>query len=102
LESDDQDVLTIVKGFAGQTPSPKKTVASLKNVVPPAGFEFDAFQKQNDSEIVELKLQSALTGVSLTASGFIRKSKISAGVGKTAMLDFEFHGGAGTFSGGLL
>jgi hypothetical protein len=98
LESDDQDVFTIAKGFAGQTPSPKKVMASFENVIPPAGFEFDAFQKQSDSERVEMKFQSALTGKSLTSEGFIRKAKISAGVGKTTSFSFEFHGGAGIFS----
>jgi len=97
LESDDQDVFTIAKGFAGQTPSPKKVMASLTNVIPPAGFEFDAFQKQTDSEVVTAQFQSASTGKSLTSQGFIRRARIGAGVGRTASLSFEFHGGPGLF-----
>jgi len=97
LESDDQDVMTVAKGFAGQTPSPKKVMANLTNVVPSSGFEFDAFQKANDSEIVEMKFQSAATGKSLISEGFIRKPKISSGVGKTVEFSFEFHGGPGNF-----
>ena len=36
-ENSGQDVLTLVKGFAGQTPGPHKTVASISGFVPAAG-----------------------------------------------------------------
>lgn len=97
LESDDQDVMTIVKGFAGQTPSPKKIMASFQNVIPSEGFEFDAMAYQLYSTPTTFRFQSAATGKSLISTGFIRKAKVSAGVGKTTEQTFEFHGGPGLF-----
>jgi hypothetical protein len=95
LEGDDQDVMTIVKGFAGETPSPKKVVVSLKNAVPSTGFEFDFWGAALRKSKHKLRLQSASTGKSLTSEGSFRKPKIEAGVGKSVQNDVEFHGGPG-------
>ncbi len=95
LEGDDQDVLTIAKGWAGQTPSPKKTMAQLANVIPPEGQEVDAWKASLLSEKHKMRFQSAATGKTLESEGFIRKPKIAAGVGKTADQNFEFHGTPG-------
>ncbi len=98
LQGDDQDVMTIAKGFAGQTPSPKKVMADFTNVVPPTGFEFDAFQKCNDSEKVTMEFEIISSGKRLTSEGFIRNPKTGAGVGKTLEQSFEFHGGPGNWN----
>ncbi len=95
LEGDDQDVLTIAKGWAGQTPSPKKTMIQLGNVIPPEGQEVDAWKATLLSEKHKIRVTSGATGKSLVSEGFIRKPKISAGVGKTADQSFEFHGTPG-------
>ena len=98
FEGDDQDVFTIVKGFAGQSPSPKKVMATLTNVVPTDGQEVDAFEATLQSKKVKIKFQFGGSGKSLTSEGFIRKPKLSAGVAKTVSQTFEFHGGAGTWN----
>ena len=97
LEGDDQDVFTLVKGWSGQTPSPKKVMAALTNVVPPEGQEVDAFFEAITSSKGEMRFEESNTGRTLISQGFIRKAKISGGVGKTAEQSFEFHGGPGIF-----
>ena len=96
MDGDDQPVLTTVKGFAGITPSPKMITAQLENVVPPSGFEHDVFQKELDSEEVEMKFQLG-TGQQLTSKGFISGVKVGAGVGKTMALSFSFRGAPAIF-----
>ena len=98
LDGDDQDVFTIAKGWSGQTPSPKKVMASLTNVVPTNGQEVDAFEAALLSKEVKMKFQFGGSGKSLTSKGFLRKPKISAGVAKTVTQTFEFHGGPGKWS----
>lgn len=97
LQGEDQEILTTAKGFAGMTPSPRKVMIQAENVVPPTGFEFDVFQKFNDSELVELKVQSGATGKVLCSKGFIQSPKTTGGVGKTVSLSFTFKGGPGIF-----
>lgn len=94
LESSDQDVFTIIQNtLAGQTPGPKKVVGKLDNVVPPTGFEFDAFQKCNDSEEVTVQYIQMSSGKSLTSEGtFVRNPSLSSGVGQTQAFNFELHG----------
>jgi hypothetical protein len=92
LDGDDQDVLTIPKGWAGQTPSPKKTMVRLGNVVPPTGQEVDAWEYALTSKKGTMRVTSGATGKSITSEGFIRKPKLSAGVGKNVDQNFEFHG----------
>jgi hypothetical protein len=98
FDGDDQDVFTIAKGFAGQSPSPKKVMCTLTNVVPTDGQEVDAFEAALLSKKVKMKFQFGGSGKALTSEGFIRKPKLSAGVAKTVSQTFEFHGGAGTWS----
>ncbi len=96
-EGDNQAVLTTVKGYAGESPSPKMTVIQFENVVPPTGFEFDVFKMYTDSTEVEIKLQSGATGKSLTSKGFIQSPKVSSGVGKVTSLSFGFRGAPAVF-----
>jgi hypothetical protein len=98
LEGQDQDVMTIVKGFAGQTPGPQKVVASCDNVIPTSGFEVNTWNKQLNSEKVEMKFQFGGSGVSLVSEGFLRGNQIEGGVGATTSLKFEFHGGPGEWT----
>jgi hypothetical protein len=98
LEGTEVDVMTIVKGFAGQTPGPTKVTASCENVIPVSGFEVNTWNMQLNSEIVEMKFQFGGSGISLTSEGFIRGNVIDAGVSATSGITFEFHGGPGEWS----
>ncbi len=97
LDGDDQDVFTIAKGWSGQTPSPKKVMATLTNVVPALGQEVDAFEKSLTSKKVKMRFQFGGNGKALSSEGFLRKPKLSAGVAKSVTQTFEFHGGPGTW-----
>lgn len=92
LEGDDQDVVTLVKGFAGQTPSPRKRVTSIENHVLTTGFEYPFEKKQRDSVVVTMGVQLGGSGKKLATKGFLRNVKVEAGVGKSLMVSFEHHG----------
>lgn len=92
LESDDQKVMTILKGFAGISPSPDVRVVKMENVVPSTGFEFDFEAAKLNRELVELKLQSGATGKTMISRGFIMVVSLDSGVGKTTTVSFDFVG----------
>lgn len=92
LESDDQRIMTLVKGFAGITPSPDVRVVKVENVVPSTGFEFDFERAKLDRQLVELKLQSGATGKSMISKGFFMSVNVDGGVGKTLTVSFDFVG----------
>lgn len=97
LESDDQKIMTLVKGFAGITPSPDVRTVKVENVVPSGGFEFDFEKAKKERQLVELKLQSGATGKAMTSKGFLLHVSIEAGVGKTLQVSFDFVGEPSTF-----
>lgn len=94
LDGTDTDVFTIVQNsLAGQTPGPKKIVGKLENVVPPTGFEFDAWSSMNASTDHTVRYIQMSTGKSCTSkSSFCRAVALSSGVGKTQAYNWEFHG----------
>lgn len=96
-QGDDQDVMTVVKGFAGVSPSPKKTMVSFENVVPIVGFEFDAFKSFNETSFHVLRLQLGGSGKQLNTKGVVRAPKMGSGTGQTTTLSFEFHGAPARF-----
>lgn len=98
LESDDQKVMTLVKGFAGITPSPDVRTVKVENAVPSTGFEFDFERAKKERWLVEVRLQSGATGKSMTSKGFILHVSIEAGVGKQLMVSFDFVGEPNIFS----
>lgn len=95
LEGDDQDVFTIVQGFSGQSTSPKKIVANFTDMVPLPGLAFDSFTAALEGRQVEVRFVQIGSGNTVTSQGFIRKPKITAGVGKASNNAYEFHGGPG-------
>lgn len=92
LEGDNQPALTIVKGFAGITPSPKTRTISVESAVPSTGFEFDFEQAFLDSAEVEIVLQLGSNGKECTSRGYFTTVPVSAGVGQAATISFEFTG----------
>ena len=99
IENNDQDIFTLVKGFAGQTPSPKKRVTTVENVLLQSGFEFDFEKAETESWIVELGVTLG-SGAQLLSNGFIRNVRMSAGVGQSMAVTFEHHGEPSVFEGG--
>ena len=99
MDGKDTDVETILGGWSGITPSPKKISIDVEGAIPAgADFDLDAFQKFQDSEILNLTVTSLGNGKSLSSSGFVRDPELDAGVGKQSTLKFSFMGGPATFS----
>jgi hypothetical protein len=97
VDGDSQAVMTTVKQYAGESPSPKITMVTFENVVPVTGFEIDIVQKFLDSEEVELMLQFGGNGKKMKSKGVLLSPKVSSGVGKTTTLSFGFRGTPGKF-----
>lgn len=91
LEGDMPEVMTIMQGFAGITPSPVVRRISGSNVVPIAGFEFDLEEMFLNHTEVEVAVQFGGSGKISSSKGyFVKAVKLSAGVGQTVGYDFEF------------
>ena len=99
LDGTDTDVFTIIQNtLAGQTPGPKKVVGKLDNVVPPTGFEFDAWTAMNASTEHTVQYIQMSSGKSLTSNNcFVRAVTLSSGVGQTQAFNWEFHGRTGNW-----
>lgn len=89
-EGDDQEVSTLVKGFAGISPGPVKLIVSYSGAIPTG----DTFAQKviktfiNKAE-VPIRVVS-VAGQKIETTGFVRPGpQMSAGVGETSMLDFE-------------
>jgi hypothetical protein len=91
LESDDQRIMTLLKGFAGITPSPDVRVVKIENVIPSTGFEFNFEKAKKDRQLIEIKLQLS-SGKSMTSKGFITHVTVESGVGKTTQVSLDFVG----------
>lgn len=89
-ESDQQEVSTLVKGFAGISPGPVKLVVTYSGAVPVGDtFAQKATTAFVNSAEVPIRIVS-VAGQKIETTGFIRPgAKIAAGVGKTTTFDFE-------------
>ncbi len=96
-EGDDQDILTLAKGWAGQTPAPRSIKVTIDEFVPRTGFEFDFIKKYLNSEIVTLGLQFGGSGVKMTSDGFLRTPGVEAGAGQSTKATIMFKGEAKNF-----
>ncbi len=99
LMGDDQDVLTTVKGYGGISPAPKMRTISAENVIAATnGIESDFEQWFLDSTEITMRLVQGGSGKSCISKGFLKKVSVSAGVGQTAKVSFEFTGTAAAFA----
>jgi hypothetical protein len=90
-----QDVLTVAKGLAGQSPGAGMTTISVTNAVPAADFEFDPGQFMNTLEPVEITVQAA--GKTMTIKGFIPEDGFSHSVNAESRLEFSVKGNFGVW-----
>ena len=98
LSSDVQQVLTIAKGFAGITPSPHVRTITAESVIPVSGFEFDYETAFLNSQEVAITLQQGGSGKKVDSDGYFTNVAVSAGVGRTATVSFQFVGTAAAFA----
>ena len=94
LTSDDQDVLTVVLGLAGVTPSPDMRSISCTNVSPVEGEDFDFEQAKLNRTVLKLTLQQVGSGKKTTSTGLIRRVRRRGAVGETSNVEFDFTGTA--------
>lgn len=98
LSSDDQDVMTTVKGWAGVSPSPDmRTISGEGVIASTVGIETDMEQWKSDRTEVTARLIFGGSGKSCITKGVIKKVSCSAGVGQTAKVTFEFTGTPSVF-----
>lgn len=90
-DSGSNEVKTVAKGYAGESPGAPMTMINVRNAVPSADFEFNPAPFINLTEEVEVSVFAA--GKTLTVVGFIYKSNFQHGVGNAAELAFDFRGG---------
>lgn len=96
-ENKDQDVETMVRGFAGTTPSPDKTVIKVETFIPAVGFEIDLQGREKGRKVVELACVALGNGTKLTSRGYIRNVAIKSGVGQNTTCSFDFVGEPANF-----
>lgn len=93
LQGDDQTVMTIVKGFAGITPSPKTRILTIDSVVPAtSGLEGEMEKAYRDSIEVEFKLQFGGSGKKLITKGYLGPVNVKSAVGQTTTVSTSFTG----------
>lgn len=98
LTSDDQDVMTTVKGWSGVSPSPDMRTISGEGVIASTkGIEVDMEQWKVDRTEVTARVIFGGSGKSFVSKGVIKKVSASAGVGQTAKVTFEFTGTPSVF-----
>ncbi len=99
LMSDDQDVMTTVKGWSGLSPSPDMRTITAENVVPATtGIEIEMETWKLNRTEVTIKLIFGGAGKSCVTKGFFKKVSVSAGVGQTTKVSFEFTGTPSPFA----
>ena len=90
FQTGNQIVVTQYKGFAGVSPGASRTMITVKNAIPKAGLEYNAYDAAKNHTPVEFVVFAA--GNKRTSTGFIMNVKESFGVDTPSAIDFEFEG----------
>ncbi len=85
-----QQVATVAKGYAGESPGAPMVEIDVTNAVPAADFEMDPGPYMANLDVVEIGVLVA--GKQLIASGFIISDSFSSGVNTESKLSFKFRG----------
>jgi len=86
---------TVAKGFSGLTPGAAYCEGTIKNMVPVAGFEYDATPDIQGYTVVELTAFAA--GSTLTIKAFIETSEFTHAVNTSSGQTLAFVGQYGTW-----
>lgn len=99
LTSDDQDVMTTVKGWSGVSPSPDMRTISADGVIPATtGIEVEMESWKANRTEVTVRLTFGGSGKSCVTKGFLKKVTVSGGVGQTSKVSFDFTGTPSVFA----
>ncbi len=97
-ENTDQDVMTLLKNYAGVTPGPLKGVLSLTFMIPESGLEVDIMALERARGVVDFGMLQSGSGQRMLSKGFVRNTSLEAGVGQNARATCEIHGEFNIFS----
>lgn len=98
LDSQDNEVNTMVKGFAGFSDGPGKATVSVESAVPKKGFEFSFARAVVEKRTVSLVYKSGGTRFQLT--GRFTKAEMNNDAESPAMTSGEFTGSMPKLTGG--
>jgi hypothetical protein len=90
-----QEVLTVAKGYAGESPGAAMTQVSVDNAVPSADFEFNPGNFMGAMQPVEITVFAANN--KLTFTGFIISDNFSHAVNSASKLSFSARGSFANF-----
>jgi|SRR5271169_1026903 len=85
-----QQIITVAKGYAGESPGAPMTEMSIENVVPAADFELNPGKFMGTLQIVEFTAFAA--GRTLTFKGFIISDNFSHAANTASKLGFKCRG----------
>lgn len=85
-----QQVTTVAKGYAGESPGAPNCEIQVTNAVPAADFELDPGPFMKSLQVVEIGLIAA--GKQITVKGFIVEDTFKHSVNAESTLDFSFRG----------
>lgn len=85
-----QQVITVAKGYAGESPGAAMTELSVENVVPAADFELNPGKFMGSMQVVEFSAFAA--GRTLTFKGFIVSDNFSHAANSASKLSFKARG----------
>ena len=98
LTGNQQEVDTLVRGFAGISPGPDKRTISLEYVIPISCMEFEFVMAYLHKAELDVRLQQGGSGRKYEGKGFVQPGiKIDSGVGKTTTLSFSLVCDPGAF-----
>lgn len=90
-----QQVLTVQKGYSGESPGASMCELSVDNAVPSADFEFDPGPYMAD--LLPVKFTVFAAGRTLNFDGFIISDNFQHAVNSEAKLSFKARGNFGTW-----
>lgn len=88
--SGSQAVMTVGRGYAGESLGAPTVEIQVSGAIPVAGFEFNAQDHLESLAVIELGVICA--GVALVAKGFIVQDSIKHSVNQESTYDFTFRG----------
>ena len=98
LTGQQQEVDTLVLGFAGISPGPDKRTISFENVIPVSGMEVEVEKYYLNKVELDVRLQQGGSGRKYEGKGFVQPGiKVDSGVGKTTTLSFSMVCDPGAF-----
>ena len=98
LTGQQQEVDTLVRGFAGISPGPDKRTISFENVIPVSGMEVEVEKYYLNKVELDVRLQQGGSGRKDEGEGCVQPGiKVDSGVGKTTTLSFSMVCDPGAF-----